>query len=185
MKKPPLIGVSACLLGHSVRYDGLHKYHIIAAEYLGSIFQLLPICPEIKAGLGVPRPKIELTLINKQMKLLGTDEPQMDVTQAIKNQARIFLNTHRISGMVLKDKSPSCGINNAKVFNVQGEPQGLGNGLFAEMLITLQPDLPLIQANVLQNQAHLANFIERVWVFQPAQFPSNAGHHSLHLLNPN
>ena len=158
----PKIGVSACLLGQKVRYDGQHKYHSIAAENLRQHFQLIPICPEVESGMGVPRAKIQLTRINGEMKLQGVEQPDLDVTQAIRDQANIFLSNHGISGMVLKDKSPSCGIGNAKIVNTKGAQEGLDNGLFADTIIRLQPELPLIQANELHNQVQLQGFIECV-----------------------
>jgi uncharacterized protein YbbK (DUF523 family) len=157
------VAVSACLLGQPVRYDGQHKYNKIIAEILGGIFQLIPICPEVSCGMGVPRPKIQLLEKEQRVILTGKKNQQFDFNKEMIQAAINFLARYTaICGIILKDKSPSCAIGNTQIFNPEGATVGYGNGLFAQVIIDLAPEIPVIQAESLNNKMNRDIFVEQV-----------------------
>jgi len=161
-KQLPVVAVSACLLGQPVRYDGQDKYTGLIAEELKKHCRLLAVCPEVEIGLGVPREKIQLTLVDGQFKVLKTDELDIDVSGLLADFAIQFINQHALSALVLQDKSPSCGIENTKLFSPTGEQIGLGSGLFAQTIIDLMPNLVIIQASQLQSKKDVQQFVKRL-----------------------
>ena len=157
------VAVSACLLGHAVRYDGQHKYNKTIAENLGSIFQLIPICPEVSCGMNVPRPKIQLFEKDQGVILTAKNNQQLDFSKEMIKAAINFLARYTdIGGIILKDKSPSCGFGNTQIFNPEGTTVGYGNGLFAQTIIDLVPEIPVIQAEALNLKMNRNMFIEQV-----------------------
>ncbi|MCK5664440.1 MAG: DUF523 domain-containing protein, partial [Thiotrichaceae bacterium] len=114
MDQKKSIAISACLLGYKVRYDGAHQRNEIIIQQLGEYFNIIPVCPEVEIGLSVPREKIELHQRGMKIHLLSSNKPVIDLTEQMIAYAQIFLKNHKISGMILKDKSPSCGVGNCK-----------------------------------------------------------------------
>ncbi len=159
-EKRPLVAVSACLLGQRVRYDGQDKYSGLIAEQLKPYCRLLAVCPEVEIGLGVPRAKIRLTEVNGQIKVLKTDESDVDVSGLLADFALQFVKQHAVSGLILQDKSPSCGIENTQLFSQSGEQIGFGSGLFAKTIIEQMPELVVIAASQLQNKKDLQQFVK-------------------------
>ena len=159
-KQLPVVAVSACLLGQPVRYDGKDKYTGLIAEELNKYCRLLAVCPEVEIGLGVPRAKIQLTALNGQIKVLKTDEPNVDVSGLLADFAVQFTHQHALSGLVLQDKSPSCGVDNSKLFSETGEQVGLASGLFAKTIIDRMPHLVVIQASQLQSISDVQHFVK-------------------------
>ncbi len=158
----PIVGVSACLLGQSVRYDGGTSYTFWVAEELKKYCRLIAVCPEIEIGLGVPREKIQLTQVGVSIKVLKKADNQVDLSKALQNFAEHFVKQYSLSGLVLKDKSPSCGINNTQLFSETGEKIGLGTGLFAETVMELLPNLPVLQASELQGVNDVEMFVAKI-----------------------
>ena len=163
MIKPKTIAISACLLGHKVRYDGADQAHAIIQQ-LDSRFTVIPFCPEVAIGLSVPREKIELHQQGCKVHLL-TANTKLDLTEAMIAYATEFLNNHALSGMILKDKSPSCGVGNCKQFDENGTMQGNGTGLFAATVLALKPDLPLLQSHIVTHTDDLNSFIQDVYEY--------------------
>lgn len=159
-KQLPLVAVSACLLGQPVRYDGQDKYTELIVEELKKHCRLLAVCPEVEIGLSVPREKIQLTLVDGQFKVLKTDELDIDVSDLLADFAIQFINQHALAGLVLQDKSPSCGIDNTKLFSLAGEQIGLSSGLFAKTIKEQMPELVVIQASQLQNKTDVQQFVK-------------------------
>ena len=155
----PVVAVSACLLGQAVRYDGQDKYTSLIAEELKKHCKLIAVCPEIEIGLGVPRAKIQLTQIGSSIKVLKTDGTNSDISGALQNFAIQFVNQNALSGLVLQDKSPSCGIGNTKLFSEAGVHIGIGSGVFAKTIIDLMPNLVVVQASQLQSKSQLEQFL--------------------------
>lgn len=120
-----MIAISACLLGHHVSYDGAHQAHAILIQHLADRYQLISVCPELEIGLGVPRDKIELRQQGENIHLLSSISPRKDLTEQMVNNAQRFINSYQISGMILKDKSPSCGVGNCKQWKKHGEMQNV------------------------------------------------------------
>jgi len=148
----PIVGVSACLLGQRVRYDGGNKYTSLIAEELKQYCQLIAVCPEVEIGLGVPRAKIQLTQVGSVIKVVKTDELNVDVADQLAEFAVRFINQYSLSGLVLQDKSPSCGVGNTKLFSQSGEEIGVSSGIFAKTITQLSPDFIVVQASQLQNK---------------------------------
>ena len=159
VNKKPAVAVSACLLGQAVRYDGQDKYTSLIAEELNKYCKLIAVCPEVEIGLGVPRTKIQLTQIGTSIKVLKTDGTNSDVSSALQNFAIQFVNQNALSGVVLQDKSPSCGVGNTKLFSEAGKQIGLSSGLFAKTIMDLMPNLVVVQASQLLSKHDIEQFV--------------------------
>jgi len=149
----PLIAVSACLLGQAVRYDGASKPDPFVLSALANSARLIAVCPEVAIGLGVPRPKIELVQQDGQLRVLGVDNRKLDVTGELTAYSERFLRENpELAGLVLKSRSPSCGINYTPLFDVDGNEISTTSGVFARTIMALRPDLTLIDETRLAGQ---------------------------------
>ena len=140
------IAVSACLLGQPVRYDGTDRNHPAAAA-LARRFELVPICPEVEIGLGVPRPPIRL-LSGGQVVDTSTNGDLTARLVALAGGRAVELSQLRVSGVVLKHKSPSCGLTGVRVFDTidaEAPRSSDGVGVFSRALLSLLPELPRAQ----------------------------------------
>lgn len=165
----PVIGVSSCLLGQRVRYDGGHKRDAFIVEELGSRFELLPICPETAIGMGVPRPAIRLVLEVDGIHARGVDDPDLDVTALLTAFARRILpGLAHLCGYVFKARSPSCGLGSSPLF-VSGHPPREASGLFAAALQTALPHLPLEEEDRLRDPVLRDRFLARVYACRQRQ----------------
>ena len=162
MNDRPRIGVSACLLGEAVRYDGGHKAAPGLVAALRAFAELVPLCPEAGAGLGVPRPPVDLHWVDGEVRMRGVEDPGWDPTAAVLDwiaaQAPLLAGLH---GAVLKARSPSCGIGTTPL-HLPGGGERLASGLFAAHLAECRPRLPLADEEALSDHAALADFRERV-----------------------
>jgi len=159
----PLVAVSACLLGHAVRYDGKDKYTALIAEALSKHCCLLAVCPEVEMGLGVPREKIQLTQVGNEIRVLKTEDLSVDVTELLVDFANQLMSQYSLSGLVLQDRSPSCGLGNTKLFSVSGEQIGAeSSGLFAATIRQQLPQLPIVLASQLKSEQDVLTFVERI-----------------------
>jgi len=159
----PRIGVSACLLGERVRYDGEHKRDAFICDTLDAVFELLPVCPEVAVGMGVPRPPVRLTGDPARPRAVGIDDPDLDVTAVLTAYGRrMALELDDIDGYIFKARSPSCGTARVKVF-AEGRTRGQGTGLYAREIMARQPLLPVAEEEQLGDAAARDNFIERVF----------------------
>ncbi|BCG65080.1 MAG: hypothetical protein methR_P2895 [Methyloprofundus sp.] len=165
MTQKKSIAISACLLGHKVRYDGEHQASAILLEGLPTRFNIIPVCPEIEIGLGVPRTKIALYRQGSKICLLSTTQPVIDLTERMMTYAQLFMDQYALAGLVLKDKSPSCGINNCKIWDEQGSMQRNASGIFAAAIMQLQPNLPIWQSNAILGEGELQEFIQQVGAY--------------------
>jgi uncharacterized protein YbbK (DUF523 family) len=160
----PRVGVSSCLLGEEVRYDGGHKRDSFLADVLGEIIEWVPVCPEVEMGLGVPRPPMQLVGLGGDTRLV-TPSTGADHTAAMSAWAARRLEelaALNLSGYVLKSRSPSCGLHGVPVFDLDGESAGEGRGLFAAALATRFPDLPIAEENALADPHRRAGFLSQV-----------------------
>lgn len=131
----PRVATSACLNGEPVRYDGASRY-LPAIDALGAVVELVPVCPEVGAGLSVPRPPVQLVRTGGEAapRALGRDDPALDVTRALTDFARdsaLRLAALRVCGYVLKSRSPSCGLRSTPLFDADGAPLGTTSGIQA------------------------------------------------------
>jgi uncharacterized protein YbbK (DUF523 family) len=143
MKKKVII--SACLLGEMCRYDGQTKKDDIIADAL-SDYEIIPFCPEAPL-FGTPRERINVVHLNGQNCII-TDETNKDVTQMLRDEINRFISLHHDADMiVLKSKSPSCGISTTPIYNEVKECVGLGNGIAAEIFLNAYPDSKIYDEN--------------------------------------
>ncbi len=165
---PVRLGVSSCLLGEKVRYDGGHKRNPFLTEQLGPWVEWVPVCPEVEAGLGLPRPTMHLVRQGEEIRLVET-ESRRDHTKGLRSFARRRVRELRsldLAGYVLKKGSPSCGMAKVKVRNEKGTSENVGVGLFAAALREALPNLPVEEEGRLSNLRIRENFIERIFAYQ-------------------
>ncbi len=162
------VGVSACLLGERVRYDGQHKLDHYIVDTLGPFFDYVPVCPEVECGLSVPREAMRLEG-NIESPRLMTIHTRVDLTDKMLfwvHQRVEELEKENLCGYIFKTKSPSSGMKSVKVFNPEtGIPSRRGTGLFARAFMERYPLLPVEDEGRLNNPAIRENFIERVFAF--------------------
>lgn len=171
------IGISACLLGQPVRYNGGHKASQLCIETLSQHFEFTTLCPEQAIGLGVPREPIRLVGDPQNPRAVGTVTAELDVTEALSAYGRNAAEQlHDISGYILMQKSPSCGMERVKVYQDNGNPiEGGGRGLFAAALMRARPDLPVEEDGRLNDPVLRENFITRVFAYAQWQRLQRAG----------
>lgn len=157
----PLIGISACLLGHNVRYNGGNNFLPQLVAYLESRAELSPLCPETGAELGIPREPMSLHRRKEGYSLLGnesaadkTDPVTLWITAAIDD-----LGKQKLCGLIVKAKSPSCGLDSATL--VDGDRITFGSGLFTEAVIEAYPIIPIVEETGLTNTLEIETFFQR------------------------
>ena len=168
---PPRVGISQCLLGDNVRYDGGHKLDSVLIESLGRHVEWVPVCPEVEVGLGTPREPMRL-VGNRHAPRLVTINTGMDYTEAMNRfaQQRVReLADLNLSGFVFKSASPSCGIRGVLLFNAQGTETKDGVGLFARAFMTHFPLIPVEEEGQLHDPQILKDFLERVFAYRRAR----------------
>jgi uncharacterized protein YbgA (DUF1722 family)/uncharacterized protein YbbK (DUF523 family) len=159
------IGISSCLLGQQVRYDGGHRHNGYITDSLGQFFDFVPLCPEVAIGMGVPRPPIRLVKAARAVHARGVDDPGLDVSAALATYAgRVAPKLAGVSGYILKERSPSCGMTRVPLHDARGRPAGHSAGLYAARLMALLPELPFEEDGRLMDPGLRENFIERVFV---------------------
>lgn len=163
--RPIRLGVSACLLGEKVRYDARDKRDSVIAEVLPRHFELVPACPEVAIGLGIPRPPIHLVGDPVQPRVLGVADPERDYTDALTTYATEQLRRlSDLSGYIFKSRSPSCGINDVPVHSESGEVMANGGrGAFAAEWLRRRPTLPVVDEVGLADSGVRGNFLGRVY----------------------
>ena len=162
------IGISSCLLGNKVRYDGGHTLDAYVTETLGQYFTWLPVCPETEYGLPVPREAMRLTGSPASPRLVavrtGVDHTEGMLAWAMGKAQE--LGKSDLCRFIFKSKSPSSGMDGVKVYSDGGVPSKKGVGIFAGAFIRHLPLLPVIDDGRLHDPALRENFIERVFVYQ-------------------
>jgi len=164
---PIRIGVSRCLLGEEVRYDGGHKRDRFLTDVIGRCVEWVPICPEVEAGLGTPREAMRLVGGTRQPRLV-TIKTERDMTKTLTMFAERkleVLEAADLSGYIFKKDSPSCGIERVRVFNEHGMPSRTGVGLFAGAFMKRFPLIPIEEEGRLCDPVLRDNFIERVFCY--------------------
>jgi len=164
------LGISACLLGESVRFDGGHKLDRFITDTLGKYVEFVPVCPEVECGLGVPREAMRLVGHPEAPRLM-TVRTKVDLTERMVAFARKRvqeLEQENLCGFIFKSKSPSSGMERVKVYSdpPQGSPVTRGVGLFARAFMEHFPLLPVEDEGRLHDPVLRENFIERLFVGQ-------------------
>lgn len=164
------IGISACLLGHEVRYDGGHKRDIYITNTLDQYFEFVPLCPEVAVGMGIPRPPIHLVRQADGIRALEVKNASIDHTDKLEHYLdSVMPQVEQVCGYILKKNSPSCGMERVKVYNPErphSPPDRDGVGIFARTLQACFPLLPLEEEGRLCDPVLRENFIGRVFVYQ-------------------
>lgn len=171
------LGISSCLLGEAVRFDGNHKYSGYIVETFGQVFEFRAFCPETAIGLGVPRPPIRLVATPDGTRARGVDDPARDVTGALAEYARqVAVQLGDVSGYLFKKGSPSCGMERVRRYSEEGQPVlGDGVGIFARTLMAQCPELPAEEEGRLMDPVLRENFVERVFIYRRWQELCAAG----------
>lgn len=166
-RAPIKVGISACLLGEPVRFNGGHKESRLCSETLARHFEFIPVCPEVAIGLGTPRQPIRLVGDPDHPRAVGSVHAELDVTDALTAYGQqVATELHDICGFVLMQKSPSCGMERVKVYQANGHPiEGGGSGLFAHALMQARPDLPIEEDGRLNDPVLRENFLTRIFAY--------------------
>jgi len=165
-RSPILVGVSACLLGEPVRYDGADQRDAYVCGELARQFRLVPICPEVELGLGVPRRPIRLVRTERGVRVrdaLDPDNPRFDLTEEFRALAEELAPLlSRLSGYVFKSGSPSCGVRAVKLYEQDGRSRPVATGELARLVMTLYPRLPVVDERQLADPEQRRRFLRRV-----------------------
>ena len=162
------IGISSCLLGEKVRYDGKHKLDLYIKETLGQYFEWVSVCPEVEYGLPVPREAMHL-IGDPDSPRLVTIHTGVDHTEGMLKWAREKLKKLEkvdICGFIFKSRSPSSGIGGVKVHTPSGMPSRTGAGIFGRAFMRYFSIIPVIDDGRLHDPRLRENFIERVFVYK-------------------
>ncbi len=162
------IGVSTCLMGEPVRYDGGHSHDRYVTDTLGRYVEFVPVCPEAEAGLGVPREPMRLVGDPKSPRLM-TIKTSKDMTDVLLTWARQRvreLADEDLCGFIFKSKSPSSGMERVKVYGKGGMPVKKGVGLFAAAFMESFPLVPVEEDGRLHDPGLRENFIERIFALK-------------------
>jgi uncharacterized protein YbgA (DUF1722 family)/uncharacterized protein YbbK (DUF523 family) len=174
---PLLLGISRCLLGDEVRFDGGHKRDSFLTDVFGRYVEWVPVCPEVEAGLGTPREAMRLVGDPQNPRLVtiksGTDHTRALATLTTNRIAQLM--ELDLSGYVFKKGSPSCGIERVRLYNEHGMPSRNGVGLFARAFIEEFPLIPVEEEGRLCEPTLRENFIERVFCYRRWQDLEQSG----------
>lgn len=165
--EPIRVGISSCLLGEKVRFDGGHKRDSFLADTFGAFVEWVPVCPEVELGLGTPREALRLVRRGDATRMVNTRSGR-DISDAMRTYARRradALAGERLAGYVLKKDSPSCGMARVKVYSESGTAEKSGRGLFADALLDRFPHLPVEEEGRLSDPRLRDNFVERVFAY--------------------
>ncbi|MGQ0811311.1 MAG: YbgA family protein [Nitrospiraceae bacterium] len=165
---PLRLGISRCLLGEEVRFDGGHKRDGFLTDVLGRYVEWVPVCPEVEAGLGTPREAMRL-VGDAQHPRLVTIKSGKDHTQALEMMTANRIEELKeldLSGYVFKKDSPSCGMERVRIYNERGMPGRNGVGVFARAFIEQFPLIPVEEEGRLCDPPLRENFVERLFCYR-------------------
>ncbi len=159
------VGVSACLLGREVRYDGSHKLDWYLVHVLGQWVELVPVCPEAECSLGIPREPMRLERQDGRIRLISI-RTRRDLTETmmrwVERRVESFAQ-EKVHGFVLKSKSPSCGPRRVNIFEENQATRRKGSGLFAKKIMERFPHLPVMDEQRLTHPAQRENFVQQLF----------------------
>jgi len=159
------VGISACLLGNEVRYNGGHSRSTLCQQTLSGYFRFRSFCPEVAAGFGVPRPTLRLMGDPRHPRRVFAHDPSVDLSDSLRRALIPVVDTlTELDGYILMKNSPSCGLERVKVYQDNGPPHPeRGQGLFTAVLRRRYPDLPVEEEGRLNDARLRENFILRVY----------------------
>lgn len=160
----PTIAVSRCLLGETVRYDGRSKPQAELIEAIANHCEIIPVCPEVEAGLSTPRPAVELVLkTTGDIIARGRDDHAIDITPPLNRQITRFIQQHpTLDAALLQNRSPSCGVEDTPRFTLHGEQESLGDGLFTAALRDSYPGILITSPHRLKRSGALRQFLLQI-----------------------
>lgn len=163
----PRLGISACLMGSEVRFNGGHKESRLCSQALAQHVEFVALCPEVAIGLGIPRAAIRLVDHPQGPRAVDSRDPSRDHTQALQDYGqRMAAELDGLSGYIFMQKSPSCGLHRVKLYGDNGNPvEGGGRGIFAAAITELLPDLPVEEEGRLNDPVLRENFLTRVFAY--------------------
>ena len=165
--RPIRIGISQCLLGEQVRFDGGHKLDRFITKTLGQYFEWIPVCPEVELGLGTPRETLRLVQVGDGIGLVMPKSGR-EWTQQMNEYAKTRvakLADEDLTGYILKSDSPSCGMERVRIYAPSGMPTRNGIGLFARELLQHFPELPIEEEGRLSDPRLRENWIQRIFAY--------------------
>ena len=178
MQDRPKLGISTCLLGENVRYDGGHKLDRYLKDVVGQFVDWVPVCPEVECGMTIPREPLRLVGDPENPRLV-TSRTGIDKTEQMLTWAKMRLDQlekENLCGYIFKSKSPSSGMQGIKVYGKNGVPSKKGVGIFARAFMDRFPLMPVEDEGRLNDAKLRENFIERIFVYQRWQnFVQNDG----------
>ena len=165
---PIRLGVSSCLLGNEVRFDGGHKRDRFITDLLGKFVEWVPVCPEVEVGMGTPRPAMRLVSEEDNLRMVEIKSGSDHTRSMMKYSARRVRDLKKLDlcGYILKKDSPSCGMTRVKVYSETAMPRRAGRGLYASALMEAYPNLPVEDEGRLNDPKLRENFIERVFAYE-------------------
>jgi uncharacterized protein YbgA (DUF1722 family)/uncharacterized protein YbbK (DUF523 family) len=175
--RKPKLGISACLMGDEVRFNGGHKESRLCTRELTEYFEFVTACPEVAIGMGIPREPIRLVGDPENPQALGTVNSQLNVTQPLAAYgARMAEELVDLSGYIFMQKSPSCGLERVKVYQENGaKVDGGGRGIYAKAFCERHPNLPVEEDGRLNDAVLRENFVTRVFAYAAWQDELKAG----------
>jgi len=162
------LGISTCLLGENVRYDGGHKLDRFLTETLGQYVAYVPVCPEVECGLPIPRESMHLEGDLESPRLI-TSRTKQDMTERMVSWAMkrvVELEKEGLCGFIFKSDSPSSGMERVKVYSEKGMPVKKGVGMFARIFMEQYPLLPVEEDGRLHDPKLRENFVERIFTLK-------------------
>ncbi len=171
------VGISSCLLGQEVRFDGGHKHDKLCTNTLSAYFDFVSECPEVSIGLGIPRKPIRLIGNTKAPRAVATHDNELDYTNKLMAFGEQKAKQHQqICGYIFMKNSPSCGLFRVKVYGENGYPEkGGGRGIYAKAITDANPLLPVEESGRLTDPPLRENFITRVFAYHNWQQIVEAG----------
>jgi len=163
----PMIGISSCLVGQKVRYDGTAKRNSWLVDQFGKYVDYRPICPEMAIGMPTPRPPIRLVGTPEDIRVVGVDDPSADVTMQLEDFALSTAGQlQSISAYVFMSKSPSCGMERVKLYGANGHAAKNGVGAYARVIMASLPNLPCEEEGRMNDPMLRENFVNRVYAYR-------------------
>jgi len=167
--KKILIGISSCLLGEKVRFDGQHKMDRYIVDILGQYVDFFPVCPEVESGLTIPRESMRLVSTDRGIRLI-TNKTKTDMTDMMQKFSEKKLDNlvkKPICAFIFKSRSPTSGMTRVKVYPENGgAPRNSGTGIFSDMFMKKFPHIPVEDEGRLNDPQLRENFIERLFAYK-------------------
>lgn len=164
-EQQPVVGISACLTGQNVRYDGGNKFHQLIQQELAPWLNFQAICPEAEAHLGVPRPPVQLVKTSEGIQVLGVEEKTLNVTQTLNHTSQHLVKNYgcKMCAYIVKARSPSCGAGSTPIYDMSGIQKNAGNGIFVETLKTSFPHIMIVEESVFNDIVMCKDFLEQCY----------------------